>query len=76
MWCTDPAGASCQAPAVAGCARCRMHGGRGSGAPAGNQNARKHGLYDRSMRERGARYRALKAEVRAMLATMEELSGS
>jgi uncharacterized protein YjcR len=38
----------CQAPAVHGKKRCRMHGGAvGSGAPIGNQNARKHGNYSR-----------------------------
>ncbi|WP_373283008.1 HGGxSTG domain-containing protein [Aurantiacibacter arachoides] len=36
-------GAACQSPAVKGNARCRMHGGRGSGAPRGNRNAWKHG---------------------------------
>jgi hypothetical protein len=37
---------ACQAPAVSGKARCRMHGGAaGSGAPKGNRNARKHGRY-------------------------------
>jgi uncharacterized protein YjcR len=42
------AGTACQAPAVAGKARCRMHGGaKGSGAPKGNQNAFKHGMYTR-----------------------------
>lgn len=41
-------GTPCQAPAVAGKARCRMHGGaRGSGAPIGNRNALKHGMYTR-----------------------------
>jgi hypothetical protein len=36
----------CAAPAVSGKERCRMHGGAaGSGAPAGNQNALKQGLY-------------------------------
>jgi uncharacterized protein YjcR len=41
-------GTSCRAPAVAGKKRCRMHGGaEGSGAPFGNQNALKHGLYTR-----------------------------
>lgn len=44
-----------------------MHGGRGSGAPAGNQNARTHGLYDKQMQARRASHRALKAQVRAML---------
>ena len=40
------AGTPCQSPAVAGKKRCRMHGGaRGSGAPPGNQNAFKHGMY-------------------------------
>jgi hypothetical protein len=39
-------GKPCMAPAVGGKRRCRMHGGaRGSGAPRGNKNALKHGLY-------------------------------
>ena len=39
-------GRPCQSPAVQGKKRCRMHGGAmGSGAPPGNQNALKHGLY-------------------------------
>jgi uncharacterized protein YjcR len=29
--------------------RCRMHGGKGTGAPKGNRNAWKHGLYDARM---------------------------
>jgi hypothetical protein len=38
----------CQSPAVQGKKRCRMHGGApGSGAPRGNKNAIKHGLYTR-----------------------------
>lgn len=41
-------GAPCQAPAVKGKTRCRMHGGaHGSGAPKGNQNALKHGAFTR-----------------------------
>lgn len=32
-------GRPCQAPAIRGAARCRMHGGKGSGAPMGNRNA-------------------------------------
>jgi hypothetical protein len=36
----------CRAPAVRGKRRCRMHGGAlGSGAPSGNHNARRHGLF-------------------------------
>ena len=37
-------GGECQAPAVHGKRRCRMHGGTNPGAPKGNQNALKHGL--------------------------------
>lgn len=45
-------GAPCQAPAVSGKKRCRMHGGaKGSGAPKGNQNALKHGMYSRETLE-------------------------
>jgi hypothetical protein len=45
-------GRPCQAPAVAGKQRCRMHGGAaGTGAPRGNQNALKHGLSTRDMIE-------------------------
>lgn len=45
-------GTPCQAPAVAGKKRCRMHGGAaGSGAPKGNQNALKHGRYTRESLE-------------------------
>ena len=43
-------GMPCQAPAVAGKARCRMHGGAaGSGAPKGNENALKSGMHTREM---------------------------
>lgn len=39
-------GTPCAAPAVHGKERCRMHGGsQGSGAPKGNRNALRHGLY-------------------------------
>ena len=38
-------GKPCEAPAVKGKLRCRMHGGNSPGAPKGNQNALKHGLY-------------------------------
>lgn len=38
--------APCPSSAVQGKERCRMHGGaKGSGAPPGNRNALKHGLY-------------------------------
>ena len=41
-------GTPCQSPAVAGSARCRMHGGsQGTGAPLANQNAKKSGFHCR-----------------------------
>jgi hypothetical protein len=41
-------GKPCRSPAVQGKKRCRMQGGApGSGAPRGNTNALKHGLYTR-----------------------------
>ncbi|MFM5892985.1 MAG: HGGxSTG domain-containing protein [Novosphingobium sp.] len=36
-------GTACQSPAIKNAKRCRMHGGKGSGAPKGNRNAWKHG---------------------------------
>ena len=47
-------GKPCMSPAVSGKKRCRMHGGaEGSGAPLGNRNAQKHGLYTgKSIEER------------------------
>lgn len=59
-------GSACAAPAIAGAARCRMHGGCGSGAPQDNTNARKHGAYDRDMRQRRAQMRLLKKRVRML----------
>ena len=37
-------GKSCQGPAMPN-GRCRMHGGKSTGAPKGNKNALKHGRY-------------------------------
>lgn len=45
-------GSPCQAPAVRGKKRCRMHGGaKGTGAPKGNKNAMKHGNYSAEAQE-------------------------
>ena len=40
-------GEPCRAPAMTN-GRCRMHGGASTGAPPGNQNAKKHGYYSES----------------------------
>ncbi len=55
-------GRPCSSPAVRGKKRCRMHGGaKGSGAPLGNQNALKHGLYKKeAIEERRKLSRLLK----------------
>jgi hypothetical protein len=51
--------------------RCRMHGGKSTGAPKGNTNALKHGYYTRDAIERR---RYLKALIRKSQETMEALS--
>jgi hypothetical protein len=49
-------GVPCRAPAVAGKARCRKHGGAaGSGGQAGNRNAWKDGLYSAEEKARRRR---------------------
>jgi hypothetical protein len=62
---TTRQGTSCQAPAIRGKRRCRKHGGRGSGAPRGNQHALKHGRYTAQAiaerREARQLWRALRA---------------
>ncbi|WP_420897427.1 HGGxSTG domain-containing protein [Altericroceibacterium xinjiangense] len=40
-------GEPCRSPSIAGAAWCRMHGGKGSGAPLNNRNALKHGAHHR-----------------------------
>ena len=52
-------GTPCMAPAIAGKQRCRMHGGKGSGAPKGNHNAFRHGLYSAEVLKMKAYYRDL-----------------
>jgi hypothetical protein len=47
-------GTPCKSPAMAN-GRCRMHGGKSTGPPRGNQNALKHGFYTREAIE-GRRY--------------------
>ena len=59
--------APCEAPAIAGKARCRMHGGKGSGAPEDKRNAVKHGYHTREERELRQHLRALIRESRKLI---------
>ena len=52
--------------------RCRMHGGTSPGAPIGNANARKHGLYTAGA---VAERRELAALIRSMRGVVEEVDG-
>jgi hypothetical protein len=66
-------GKACRAPAVAGKARCRMHGGAaGSGAPAGNRNALKHGRFTREVIEERRMIRELIRQSKQHLRDIEE----
>ena len=61
-------GTLCRAPAVSGRKRCRMHGGaKGSGAPKGNSNALKHGVFTGEAFAERAELRALISEARRLL---------
>jgi hypothetical protein len=61
-------GKPCRSPAVSGKKRCRMHGGApGSGAPRGNTNALKHGLYKREAFEERRQLRALMRQSRKLI---------
>jgi uncharacterized protein YjcR len=65
-------GKSCRSPAVHGNKRCRMHGGApGSGAPIGNQNALKHGLYTRAAIEERRQLRAFIRQSQKLLQDIE-----
>jgi uncharacterized protein YjcR len=60
-------GSECQSPAMRN-GRCRMHGGKSSGAPTGNKNALKHGRYTS---ESIARKRSIRILLRIMQASIE-----
>jgi len=62
-------GTPCKAPAMAN-GRCRMHGGK-AGAPRGNTNALKHGLYTRKAI---ARRRYIRELIRESRETIEAMS--
>ena len=62
----------CSSPAVHGKKRWRMHGGApGSGAPRGNQNALKHGLFTKEAIEERRQVRALIRESRKLVHDIE-----
>ncbi|HEY7765713.1 MAG TPA: HGGxSTG domain-containing protein [Aestuariivirgaceae bacterium] len=61
-------GGCCRAPAVRGKKRCRMHGGaKGSGAPRGNSNAFKHGVFTKEAIKRRVLLRKLIREGQKLL---------
>jgi hypothetical protein len=63
---------SCRAPAVHGKRRCRMHGGApGSGAPSGNHNARRQGLFTGEAIAERKQIEALVGEARKLLRGMK-----
>ena len=66
-------GNPCKNPPIAGKRRCRMHGGtHGSGAPTGNRNALKHGLYTAGAKAERREVRRLIAESEALLQPLAE----
>jgi uncharacterized protein YjcR len=65
-------GKPCRSPAVDGKKRCRMHGGAsGSGAPRGNKNAVKHGLYTREAIAQRRQLAELMRQSRKLLTEIE-----
>ena len=65
-------GTPCQAPAVRGKNRCRMHGGaKGSGAPKGNKNALKYGHYTKEAITERKRMSAFIREMKKGLEVVE-----
>ena len=64
-------GTPCQAPKISGGKRCRMHGGKGSGAPRGNRNAFRHGAHTAAMKARAQQVRLLVLRARAAIAEIE-----
>jgi hypothetical protein len=61
-------GKPCMAPAVSGKRRCRMHGGApGSGAPRGNKNALKNGLYTREAIQQRRQVQSLLRQSRILI---------
>lgn len=59
-------GTPCQSPAMAN-GRCRLHGGKSTGPPKGNQNAYKHGFYTKRAIEFRRKTKALLKETNELL---------
>jgi uncharacterized protein YjcR len=69
---TTRSGDPCRAAAVRGKRRCRMHGGaKNSGAPAGNQNARRRGLFTGEAIGERKQIQALLDDARSLLEEMK-----
>lgn len=69
-------GTSCRCPAISGKARCRMHGGSKSGAPKGNRNAVRHGVYTKEAIEREVRVRNLCRRLRCLTLALTSMNES
>ena len=61
-------GSLCRSPKITGGKRCRMHGGKGSGAPKRNRNALKHGAHTAEMKDRAQRVRMLVLRAKVLMA--------
>ncbi len=58
-------GSLCKSPAMAN-GRCRLHGGKSTGPPKGNQNALKHGYYTQAAIDQRKSVRRLMKESKAL----------
>ena len=63
-------GARCQSPAMPN-GRCRMHGGKSTGAPKGNKNAWKHGHYSEVAKAERSFVKQLLRDARELLSEGE-----
>lgn len=64
-------GTPCEAPMIKGGKRCRMHGGKGSGAPRGNRNAFKTGVHTAMMKARNRDVRDNARRAKILIAEIE-----
>lgn len=63
-------GTPCQSAAMKN-GRCRMHGGTNPGAPMGNKNALKHGLYGAEAIARRRAFSSMLRDMRALIDAAE-----